>query len=666
MKEYQLKDLKPARPREYKIDYASELNPTQLEAVEIKKGPVLVNAGAGSGKTRTLIYRVARLVEDGAAPEQVLLLTFTRKAAREMLRRASHILDERCGHVSGGTFHSFANQVLRRYAKHVGFTENFTILDRKDAEDVVGFVRNRMGLYKKDKRFPRKDTIADVISKSTNKDCQIKSVIRDDYPHFLEHWEAVEKIRNAYTDYKKTKTIMDYDDLLIYLEKLLSGNDEIRKKLSGYYRYIMVDEFQDTNKLQAKIVYQLAKEHKNLMVVGDDSQSIYSFRGANFKNIMDFPKAFPDAKIIKLEQNYRSTQPILDFTNQIIEHAKEKYDKKLFTKKEGGEKPGYIETESENFQSRFIVQRMLELREEGVELNDMAVLYRSAWHSLDLEIELNTHNIPYVIYGGIKFNEAAHIKDVLSFLKISYNPKDPVSWNRALMLIEGIGPRYAENIVSRIVEEDIGLDFLTDNSHSHKKYSDGLKQLRKTLEYIKDPDSGNNFAEKLRKAIDFYTPLLKEKYDDHHKRQEDLASLESIAARYKGLEDFLTDLTLEPIEESQFKVTPEDEEDEKVVLSTIHSSKGLEWHTVFMIYLIDGYLPSSYAIHSQEEIEEERRLLYVASTRAKQNLYLLKPQAGKISGNFFDPSSSRFTEISRFLKEDSIIDKYAERWVLKE
>lgn len=666
MKEYQLKDLRPARSREYKIDYASELNPSQLEAVEISKGPALVIAGAGSGKTRTLIYRVARLVEDGATPEQVLLLTFTRKAAGEMLRRASHILDERCGHVSGGTFHSFANQVLRRYAKHVGFTENFTILDRKDAEDVVGFVRNQMGFYKKDKRFPRKDTIADIISKSTNKDCEIKSVIRDDYPHFLEHWEAVEKIRTAYTDYKKSRTIMDYDDLLIYLEKLLSGNEEIRKKLSGYYKYIMVDEFQDTNKLQAKIVYQLACDHRNLMVVGDDSQSIYAFRGANFKNIMDFPRAFPDTRIIKLEQNYRSTQPILDFTNQIIQHAKEKYDKKLFTKKEGGEKPGFIETESENYQSRFIVQRMLELREEGVELNDMAVLYRSVWQSMDLEIELNTHNIPYVIYGGIKFTEAAHIKDLLSFLKIAYNPKDSVSWHRALMLIEGIGPRYAENIVSRIVEEDIGIEFLSDRSHSRKKYSGSLLGLKEVLEYIGRTDPGHNLAEKLRKAVDFYTPLLKEKYDDHHKRREDLESLETIAARYRNLDDFLSDLTLEPIEESQFKVTPEDEEDEKVVLSTIHSSKGLEWHTVFVIYLIDGYLPSSYAIHSEEEIEEERRLLYVASTRAKQNLYLLKPQAGKISGNFFDPSSSRFTEVSRFLKEDNIIEEYAEKWVLKE
>ncbi|MBM3705839.1 MAG: ATP-dependent helicase [Actinobacteria bacterium] len=666
MKEYILKDIKPAHVRQYKINYSGELNEAQLEAVEIKKGPVLVIAGAGSGKTRTLVYRVARLVEDGTTPEQILLLTFTRKAAQEMLRRASRLLDERCGHVSGGTFHSFANQVLRRYAKHAGFTENFTILDRKDAEDVVGFIRNKMGFYKSEKRFPRKDTIADVISKSINRDCRIKSIIRDDYPHFLEYGEAIENIRIEYADYKKLKSIMDYDDLLVYLERLLSENSQVRDKLSGFYKYIMIDEFQDTNRLQAKIAYHLAGRHKNLMIVGDDSQSIYSFRGANFRNIMDFPKAFPDARIIKLEQNYRSTQPILDFTNQIIAYAKEKYDKKLFTKKEGTEKPVFIETENENFQSRFIVQRILELREEGVELGEIAVLYRSAWQSMDLEVELNTHNIPYVIYGGIKFTEAAHIKDVLSFLKVSYNPMDSVSWMRALLLIEGIGPRNAGDIVSKIVDEGRGTDFLADQSHNMKKYGSSLLKLREILNYLNSPDTGHNFAEKLRMAIDFYTPLLKEKYDDFHKRQDDLESLENIAARYKELDDFLSDLTLEPIDESQFKVTPEDREDEKLILSTIHSAKGLEWHTVFLIYLIDGYLPSSYAIHSPEEIEEERRLLYVASTRAKQNLYLLKPQAGKFAGNFFDPSFIRFTEVSRFLKEGDILDRYVEKWVLKQ
>jgi len=668
MKEYKLKDLKPLKERQYKISYSKELNQSQLHAAEISAGPVLVIAGAGSGKTRTLVYRVAHLVEDGISPESILLLTFTRKAAREMLRRASSLLDERCGHVSGGTFHSFANQILRRYAKFVGFTENFTILDRKDSEDIIGLVRNKLGFFRSEKRFPQKDTISDVISKSINKHLPIKNVVADDYAHFLDNWEDIEKIGNGYIAYKKSKSIMDYDDLLVYLEQLLRENEEIRKKLSNFYKYIMIDEFQDTNKLQAKIAYGLASEHKNIMVVGDDSQSIYSFRGANFRNIMDFPRNYPDARIIKLEQNYRSTQPILDFTNQIIRYAKEKYDKVLYTSKEGHEKPAYIETENENWQSKFIVQRVLELREEGVALDDIAVLFRSAWQSMDLEIELNTHNIPFVKFGGIKFTEASHIKDIIAYLKVAYNNMDAVSWMRVLMLIEGIGPRYSQEISGAIVDGGNGKEFLIDKSNASKKFGPELKKLYKIIDEV-ELTIGNNkesFSEKLRLVIDYYKPLLKEKYDDYHKRLDDLASLEMIAARYENIQDFLTDLTLEPVDERQFKVTPEDDEGEQLVLSTIHSAKGLEWHSVFIISLIDGYLPSSYSIRSNEEIEEERRLLYVAATRAKQDLYLLKPGAGRFSGNYFDPSFQRFSEVCRFLKEGDIIDNYVEKWVLKE
>ncbi|MBN1298544.1 MAG: ATP-dependent helicase [Actinobacteria bacterium] len=666
MKEYRLKDLKNTKPADYKIDYDSELNPAQLEAVSVKNGPVLVIAGAGSGKTRTLVYRVARLVEEGVSPSRILLLTFTRKASQEMLRRASAILDKRCANVSGGTFHSFANQLLRRYSKYINFTANFTILDKKDSEDVVGFARNKLGYYKKEKRFPRKDTIADIISKSVNKDLDLQSIVRDEYSHFIDYCDEIKKIKDFYCQYKFSRTMMDYDDLLIYLEKLLFENDDIRKKISSFYKYIMIDEFQDTNKLQAKIAYLLASEHKNIMVVGDDSQSIYSFRGANFKNIMDFPKIYPRAKIIKLEQNYRSTQPILDYANRIMHNAKEKYEKNLFTKKEGTEKPVFIETENENFQSRFIVQRVLELREEGVALEDMAVLFRSSWQSMDLEIELNTHNIPYVIYGGIKFTEAAHIKDVLSILKISHNPKDSVSWSRTLMLLEGIGGKTATDIIEKIVDKDAGADYLIDNIHKNKKYETILLKLHELIYLINKPANQQSFAEKLHAALDFYMPVLKNKYDDYNKRQEDLSSLETVAARYKTLDDFLSDLTLEPIDESQFKITPEDAEDEKLILSTIHSAKGLEWHTVFIIFLIDGYLPSTYSINSSDQLEEERRLLYVASTRAKENLYLLKPQWGRFSGNFFDPSFIRFTEVSRFLKEGNILDDYVEKWALKE
>ncbi|MBM3707459.1 MAG: ATP-dependent helicase [Actinobacteria bacterium] len=683
MKEYHLKELKPLAERKYKIDYAKELNKSQLQAVEFKKGPVLVIAGAGSGKTRTLVYRVARLVEDGIKPENILLLTFTRKAAQEMLRRASNLLDERCGNVSGGTFHSFANLILKRYAKFVEFNENFTILDRKDSEDVVGFIRNELGFYKSRVRFPQKGTIADIISKAINKDCQLISIIRDEYPHFLHQYEDINKIYREYSSYKKAKSLMDYDDLLIYIEMLLRENKEIKVKVSSYYNYIMIDEFQDTNKLQSKIAYLLASQYKNIMVVGDDSQSIYSFRGANFRNIMDFPKVYPEARIIRLEQNYRSTQPILDFTNQIIRYAGEKYDKKLFTKKEGEQKPVYIEAENENWQSKFIVQRVLELREEGVALDDIAVLFRSSWQSMDLEIELNTHNIPFIKYGGIKFTEAAHIKDVVAHLKVAYNPMDFVSWIRILMLIEGIGPAYAYEITREIVEGRGGIKQLASDFYLSKKFGKNLlklyevlscveasaKEIKLNMSKLKKADENSatlDFSEKLRLVIDYYKPLLKEKYDDYNRRLDDLTSLEIISRRYNNLADFLFDLTLEPVDERQFKVTPEDSEDEKLILSTIHSAKGLEWHTIFIISLIDGYLPSSYSMNSTEEIEEERRLLYVASTRAKQNLYLIKPGTGKFSGNYFEPSFQRFSEVCRFLKEGDILNSYVEKWVLKE
>ena len=384
MKEYKLKNIYVPKNINYKINYESELNIIQLEAVKQLEGPVLVVAGAGTGKTKTLIYRVARLVEEGVDPENILLLTFTRKAAENMIKRASLLLDNRCGRVAGGTFHSFANIILRKYSKILDFGENFTILDESDAESVIGIIRSNLGYNKTKQRFPLRSTIAEVISKSINKNITIDSVINTDYPHFTDYSDDIKLIQIEYQKYKKERQLMDYDDLLLYLEQLLKENEEIRKRISLQYEYIMIDEFQDTNKIQANIAYLIASEHKNIMVVGDDSQSIYSFRGSNFKNMIDFPKFFPKCKIITLEQNYRSVQPILDFTNALIENAAEKYSKRLFTEKEGEGKPIYIETDSPNIQSKFIVQRVLEIREEGIPLNAIAVLFRNAWHSMTL------------------------------------------------------------------------------------------------------------------------------------------------------------------------------------------------------------------------------------------------------------------------------------------
>jgi len=724
MKEYKLKDYNFKENNDnfknYKINYEAELNKAQLEAVTTKNGPVLVIAGAGTGKTKTLVYRAARLVEEKINPENILLLTFTKKAALNMLKRASAILDERCSKISGGTFHSFASSLLRRYARFIGFSENFVIIDENDAENAIGIIRAKLGFNKTEKRFPSKHTIAEVISKSVNKNISIEHVLNSDYPHFIDNVEEIKLIQIEYIRYKKEKMLMDYDDLLLYLKELLTKNDDIRKKISNFYKYIMIDEYQDTNKIQADLAYLLASEHNNLMVVGDDSQSIYSFRGANFENMMDFPKKYPNCKIITLEQNYRSTQPILDFTNAIIENAVQKYSKKLFSEIKGDIKPAYIETDDSFMQSKFVVQRVLELREEGVPLNKIAVLFRNAWHSNDLEIELKSANIKYVKYGGIKFTESAHIKDIISYLKISYNPLDAISWFRVLQLIEGIGEKTAEFIIEEVVENKKGIRFLKDlvllekdinldisdkikmtdknnkdnaniqyeekleknNNYNNQNFKNNFKEFNFNLPRIKnykksyknlyklfllfESISSSNLTpfEMLQMVFDYYKPIFESKYDDFNKRFQDIESLFLISQRYKKISSFISDMSIEPIEENQYKTEQEDKDDEVLVLSTIHSAKGLEWHTVFLIYLIDGFIPSTMSLSSLEEIEEERRLLYVAATRAKQNLYLIKPNYSKLGGNYFQTSYSALSEVSRFLKENNILEKYTEKWVL--
>jgi len=424
----------------------------------------------------------------------------------------------------------------------------------------------------------------------------------------------------------------------------------------------MIDEYQDTNKLQANIACLLASEHQNIMVVGDDSQSIYSFRGANFRNIMDFPKIFPNTKIITIAQNYRSTQPLLDLTNEIIKFAKEKYSKVLFTDKEGNQKPVFIETQSENYQSKFIVQRCLELREEGVSLDDIAVLFRNGWHSNDLEIELASHNIPFVKYGGFKFIETAHVKDVIAHLKAAFNPLDAVSWHRILLLIEGIGPKTSDKIIFEIVNNKKEVLFLKkEKKFSNKKFRRNLNKLFSLIEKIKSKEIVP--VEQIKILLEYYRPLLENKYDDFNKRLNDLDSLVTITERYNNLEHFLVDIALEPLETSRVSRTT-DKEKEKLILSTIHSAKGLEWHTVFVISVVDGYLPSSYSLDSEEAIEEERRLLYVATTRAKENLYLLKPNIEHNGRSYFEQSYSGFSKISRFLDEFDILEKYVEKWAL--
>ncbi len=620
------------------------LNPAQREAVTFSGGPVLVVAGAGTGKTRTLVYRVAYLVERGVDPESILLLTFTRKAAREMMERAARILDSRCQMVSGGTFHSFANLILRRYASYVGYPSSFTIADRSDAEDILNLIRTELGFHKEKTRFPKKRTLLNMISRTANCRFSLEEVIAKEYPQYEPFSSEIHKIAEEYKRFKQERAIMDYDDLLTLLRDLLRNEPEVRQRLSWTYQHILVDEFQDTNHIQAEIAALLASEHGNIMVVGDDCQSIYSFRGADFRNIMDFPKLFPGCRIITLEQNYRSTQPILTFTNAIIENAKEKYSKKLFSRLSGGSKPVYVRPASELQQALYVLNKIREHLEAGVPAHQIAVLFRAGWHSNDLEILLNKHGLAFVKYGGLKFVETAHVKDVLAFLRAALNPYDAVSWHRILLLLDGIGPTTARKIAETIREEG-SFDALLSPAFSKRKYGPSLAAFHQAITHLRSSDGP--VSQKIEHALELYRPLLENTYDDAHKRLPDLLSLVQMAERYDRLEAFVTDLTLEPPDNNPDNARRGSDGSDRLVLSTIHSAKGLEWDVVFILYLVDGHLPSSYALADEKAIEEERRLFYVAATRAKRHLYLLAPKV-KGGHSFYSLSTGG---PSRFLFE---------------
>ena len=649
VKKYVLK--KQDTSSQYKINYENELNPAQLEAVKFKNGPVLVIAGAGSGKTKTLTFRVARLIESGIKPENILLLTFTKKAADEMLNRAVMILDSRCEKVAGGTFHSFSNYILRKYSNLLELRNNFTIIDRADAEDVINHLRGSV-IGKQEKRFPRKGTILDIYSKTINKNMTAEEVIESEYNQFSHCIEKINEISKQYIAYKRQNSLLDYDDLLLYLRTLLQSNDDIRKKLSNQYKYILIDEYQDTNSLQADIIKLLASEHNNVMAVGDDSQSIYSFRGANFRNILDFPAIFPDTKIIKLEQNYRSSQNILALTNEIIKKAKEKYTKNLFSDIVFPEKPALICMNDMQTEAEFVAQRVLELQEEDISLNDIAVLCRSARMTYNLEIELAKRAIPYRKFGGLKFIETAHVKDVIAHLRVILNPYDIISLNRILLLLDGVGNQTAMKLLPVLSSEKIETEKLMLPSKS----SESIKKLLLTL----DEQRKNllNPSQIVEKVLAYYEPILIDKYDDYTKRLKDLEHFLYLSSQYSNLEDFLSDLALEPPDSSVSEVEDGAQKDEYLTLSTIHSAKGLEWKAVFIIGAVDGRFPSVYSFNSEEELDEELRLMYVAATRAKSYLYITYPI------DMFDYSSGMvLSKPSRFL--DGIEQDILEKWVLE-
>ena len=641
------------RHQQFRIRHAAALNPSQLEAIIHTTGPLLVIAGAGSGKTRTLTYRAAHLVEKGVSPASILLLTFTRKASQEMLRRAAQLLDDRCEKISGGTFHSFANATLRKYATYLDLDPAFGILDRADSENLIGMLRKEMQPQTKHRSFPRTKTLADIFSRAVNKSLAIEEIIDSDYPHFATDLEVIHQLHHNFEVRKREHHFLDYDDLLVFLHRLLSACPDIRDRLSLSYQYIMVDEYQDTNKIQAEILYLLTNVNKNIMVVGDDAQSIYAFRGANFRNIIDFPKMFPGARIIALEENYRSIQPILTLTNVIISRAKEKYTKNLFTRKSGGTPPVMVNAEDEYCQSRFVIDQIKDLQRTGVALNEIAVLFRAGFHSFDLEIELSREGIAFLKMGGFKFVESAHIKDVLAHMRVIANVYDRISWYRVLLLIEKIGPKGAQKIFEAIIQEKSGYTGLLAVKSERAQGLERLMKLCATLDA-----RPMTVAEMGQTIIDYYLPILRETYDDHPRRARDLEHLTDMMSRYKSLNQFLTDMALEPpavsYENSLYDgaSTPD-----RLILSTVHSAKGLEWHTVFVIWALDGRFPAVQTLHKQEELEEELRLMYVAATRAKEKLFFTYP------GNVYDRSTGLIlNRPSRYLDgiADDILQKQFE------
>ena len=619
--------------------YRRDLNDAQWEAVMHDGGPLLVIAGAGTGKTRTLTYRVARLVLQGVDPRAILLLTFTRKASQEMLRRAAALLDERCSRVSGGTFHAFAHSVLRRYPAHLGFDHPFAIIDRADAESLVGQIRKESSVPTRG--FPTKRTLTDIFSQAVNKDSSIEDIVADAYAHLLPYLEAITDIARRYRERKRLHRFLDYDDLLVELRTLLQTDPDLRRRIAERYRHVMVDEYQDTNRLQAEILYLLAHQHRNLMVVGDDAQSIYAFRGANFRNIMAFPDIFAGTRVIRLEENYRSVQPVLSFTNALIAQASEKYTKNLFTRRPDGGRPRLVRTASENAQSRWVIDEIRRLTRRGVGLEEIAVLFRAGYHAFDLEIELVREGIDFVKVGGFKFMESAHIKDLLAHLRVLANPDDRLCWHRILQLLDKVGPKTAQSICDTIVETRAGAAGLL-NAPFAPRLAAVLEPLRQLFQRLTQESLG---VEQMGEAVlAYYLPLLKKLHEDHPRRARDLEQLLEIMRRYERLETFLADMALEPpdhLVENGLHLPRGDER--RLVLSTVHSAKGLEWHTVFVIWALDGRFPSLRAIDTPEELDEERRLMYVAATRARENLVFTCPmQAYDRSADMVLDRPSRF------------------------
>ena len=604
-------------------ELASGLNPEQERAASHGDGPLLVIAGAGTGKTRTLVHRVAHLISRGVAPERILLLTFTRRAAQEMLSRAERLGGAATARVHGGTFHATGHRLLRQYGPAAGVASDFTIMDQEDAEGLMQLARQTLGYGKKEKRFPKKETLHYVYSRHVNTERTVEHIVETELPQFIDFNQEIIRIFAEYTSRKHERNLVDYDDLLIYWYLMLEQSPPLAEKIAGLYQHLLVDEYQDTNILQARILAGMCRTHKNITVVGDDAQSIYSFRGAHFRNILDFPRQFSGAAIVTLEQNYRSTQPILDVTNTLISRAEERFTKNLWTSQQGGERPWLVTAKDEQQQTQFVVDRILDLHEAGTPLREIAVLIRAGYMSADLEIELTNRKIPFEKWGGLKFLEAAHVKDVLAFLRVLENPRDEVSWYRLLMLMPGIGDATARTIMESMAERSWEPEAFAElvpparAREAHRQLGDLLRALR-----ARGRDDVGADIEAIRQL---YDDILKERYDNPEARLSDLEQLRIIAGGYPSRAGFLSALALEPPQNTQELASGGDNEDDALILSTAHSAKGKEWDAVFVIWAVDGWFPSSRAINDADQLEEERRLMYVAMTRARKHLAVVYP-----------------------------------------
>ncbi len=628
-----------------RLNYDKELNQEQLEVVTHPDGPMLVLAGAGTGKTRTVTYRVAHLINTGISPANILLLTFTNKAAREMMRRVELLIGRNIQELFGGTFHHIGNIILRKHCQVLGYNQGFSILDREDSKELLDICISETG--KKNKLMPKGSVLADINSFAKNTEKSIEEVLLFRFPHFLNIADEITDTLLVYESKKKNLDLMDFDDLLANWKILLLEHDNIKEFYARKFKHILVDEYQDTNKLQAEIVDIMSSVNRNIMAVGDDAQSIYSFRGANFENILNFKERYPDAKVFNLTINYRSTPEILYLANNSISNNIRQFRKELKSIKNAGNLPYLVSLKDVYQQADFVVQKILDFVEDGSSLNDIAVLYRSHFQSMELQMELQRRNIPFEIRSGLRFFEQAHIKDILSFLKVILNPYDELNWKRTLKLIPGIGNITASKIWENIRKSENPLEAIFESkkfvsrkaTHNLEQFLELMKILilqYNTEEMIKPSSAIENIMKY------GYEEYLYRHYPNAEDRIEDINQMARFSMRYKTLESFTSDMSLQSVSGADEQNS--DDSREYVILSTVHQAKGLEWNTVFIIGLNEGRFPSARTLRTDDE-EEERRLFYVAVTRAKEELYLCYTESSQ------EWQGIGFVRPSRFIKE---------------